>query len=809
MELPSLTEDQFLALLKRLQGSGYTEDPDSKRVAELQAVARVAALASEGLGALGRNLFMQSADEALDALERVRFLVGSATLTTARRRRRLLAFAQGTGKLVEARLSNALANYLGSSAGQTVSPDVARTTAHGASPRSTLVVGRLEPSADKHAARDLDPVLARGLPSRALAGGVAQAELTYGAALDGSPLAIGLEPSVAIVVQTKARAAPIEAYPGQVVTPDAWIELQSMLLWKSRGFTLDQAQQGRTALRTLALAGSASTSVGGPSWAGRLLSAWGAVRADDADDDLAASLASECVWLATSKLGAAGSGPTHTLAHLDGTPSDITVHVAGDGTLTVTNTGVAARLVTLLLSSTPVYGEGTTTDTQPWASTSVIAHDALAELYAGLVISDATPGSFSGAPAGALRRVVYTGGLTRELGADRVRHVVLDSSEDYRRRYLLVAPLTFGVGLGVDPAHYPAASADGLSPRFSALSAPRLFYTGDGAAQGQDEQLPYQHPDGLDAPDIWLFSDDDGNLCAEMKETLSTHKSACLMALILGTEQVGGDSVVTPVPVHATRVQTLDLEQPQNCGVYAQGFQGGVPRLSRSDPAPRTVPTCPPLGLISEGSLPLRPIAFTVRERLGAIDDGTYEARQKIVGQRRRIVSLALAAGALTPVDAFNVATELAPGVNDQVDFRDRLVVVEGRWSTSDIRIGAVAQTADTAATAFFVAFYAGPYADVEVPITSTLSMYFEFSRSAEHGGYHSRLCFRNTGEDEVFANATITCSGFVGLTDLRQYGVINAFTYSDHPDESMYDDENLAYSDDFGVAGGPYRGQE
>lgn len=802
MEISALSKDAYHALLRRLQGSGYASDPASARDQELGAIARIAELAAEGLVRVSRNLALSSAVESLDALERMRFLVGSAGLSVERRQKRLVAFAQGAQKLVEDRLGHAMATYLGIDTGRTLLCTRDELEGHGASPLDMFVVGRREFAADRVTARDLDPILERGLPARALSGGVSAPDgdttvLVYGNPLAPRPLAIGTFPPVPVAAQTKARCAPVAFPPGAVVTTEKWIETQAMLAYKSVGFSLDQAAQGRMHLVVAELGISATTTVDlGISWANRFIAAWGAV-ADDDEADLTTLPAANHMWLPPSKLG-----PVHALTALDGTAAGLTVEVDGADRLLITNTG-AARFLHLLVWCSPPFTPGSSKDTQPWLDTGEIDHDQLSELFAAQVVTDGDPGEFGGVPAGAMRRVVYTGGLTREVVDGAIRHVILDASEDYRDRYLLVVPLTTAVATGTEPAYYPSANADGLTSRGLLAEAPRLFYTGAGVEAGSDAVRACQFPDRLSAPDIWLFVDPNGNLCAEMKAA-SAHKSACLMALIIATEKVDGSSVVTPVPVDITVVETIDLEQPQHVGVYAQGFQGGVPRRLKSDPAPRAIPTCPPLGLIAEGHSPLRPVSWRVKERLGAISDPTYEVRQPIIRQRRRLISITASAESVTPVDDFNVATELAPGVNDQLDFRDRLVWVEGRFSDDDIRVRGD-NDSDAAGTPFLAVLYTGPYQDVEVPITSTLSVLFEFSRSGTEAGYHSRLCLRNTGTEDVHVNARIECSGFVGLTDLRRYGTLMAFTYSD-TDEIM-DDENRGYADDSGVLGGPYRG--
>lgn len=802
MEISALTKDGYHRLLRRLQGSGYAATPGSVRDTELEAVAEMAKMASEGLARATRNFFVASADEALDIYERVRFLVESSGLDQTRRQARLLAFVRGATKLVRARLEYAATEYLGIDSGVTLEGSIASAFMHAACPASLLVVGRREPDADKHEAHNLSPVLERGLPARAIAGGVSSADLTYGAELD-QRLSVGLAGSFFVPIQTKARSAPIEVYPGVVLSREAWIALQAQLMYKSHGFTIDQATQGRSVLFVGELAAAATVVVDGPmsasvSWAERLVTVSGIARVDD-EEDLSTATSAEQVWLAPSKTGAAGAGPTHELLTLDGTPSDLALHVDGGGNLVLGNTGAGSRFLALLVRAYPqVAGgeEGPAKDTQPWTSTTSIGHDALAEMYAASVISDDAPGIFRGVAAGALRRVVYTGGLTREPVTGAVQSVLLDSSEDYRHRFLLVVPLSYPVGQGADPAHYPSASAEGLVPRSALLEAPRLFYTGDGREGDRDIVVPYQHPDRLDAPDVWLFVDEDGNLCAEMK-AVSAHKSACLMALVLGTEKADGTSVVTPVPVHPSTVQTLDLEQPQNVGVFAQGFQGGMPRLLSSSSTPRAIPTCPSLGLIAEGPPPRRPVSWRVRERLGLTDDATYEVRQKILGQRKRLFSLRLPAGSLTPIDDFNLGTELSPGVNDQLDFRDRLVWLEGRCSESDIR--AATSVEDASAEPFFAALYTGPWQDVEVEVATNLSVYFEFSKST--GGYHSRLCLRNSGTSDLYVNGAVEASGFLGFTDLRQYGVINLWTCSST--DLLEFDENLGCSNDFSSTGG------
>jgi hypothetical protein len=552
----------------------------------------------------------------------------------------------------------------------------------------------------------------------------------------------------------------------------------------------------------VSLAAGAVLAVDGPTvndgiaWDGRVVQAWGTV-SETSSDDLTVRSAAEHVWLSAKKLAL---GYTHELRSVDLGATGITLSVDADGKLTLGNDNATERFCTLLVRATPSWIADTEEDSQPWINTASIEREELAELYASTLISDSTANSFAGRSAGALRRIVYTGGLTREPGADRVRRVVLDSSEDWRNRFVLVAPLTYA-GSNTGETLYPEAGSDGLVARTAGDGTPRMFFTGEGTPDEAEDALPFQHPDSLTAPNIWLYADLHGDLCAETKPA-SANRTCCFMALIIATERTDGPSEVTAVPVHASVVQTIDLEQPQNTGCYAQGFQGGVPRWALDEPWPRRIPTAPPLGLIAEGHAPPRPVSWLVRERLGSADDERYEVRQKVVGQRKRLISLEVLPSTRIPVDDFDIASELMPGVNDQLDFRDRIVWIEGCFDTDDIRLGVASQLSDEGSTRFSALMYTGPSADVEVAISEDLTIVFAFSKSGDGKGYHSRLLLNNTNDATTYyVNAAIECSGFTGLTDLRQYGTINAFECASWIEIEV--DETRGCSDLFKTSGG------
>jgi hypothetical protein len=784
MTLGSLSRDGWRSLLFRLGGSGYSQDEDSNVYKERDAWAWIAERASASLEAAHANSFLSTASALLNEIEAVRFLTQGSTRLDSVRQSRLLAFLRAL-PMVPARVAYGFATHVGATSGSTLQPTLAQLQAHRASPLGALFVGRREPdAAHELIRRDLFPIMQRGLPARMIPGQISVSDAVWGDELEDAlaPASIKLDPAVTIATQTKARVAPLEVYPGRCVTRDEWIELQSQLCWKSHGFSIDQEAQGRTIFVGATLSSGGTSIDHSVDWSNRIVQAWGAVGVTD-DDPTPLGLDANG-WLPPSKMGPAGSGYTHTLydTQVSAVSLDITFSVNGSGDLVITNTSGGTIDVRLLVRGSPMYAPGSTTDTQPWIDSERMQHDDVAELYASTLISDVDDGGqFAGTDAGAIRRVLYTGALLREAGGGVSQSAVLDTSEDWRHRWVLVAPLQSYQGLTSDPEnHHLRIGSSGTFTHSSTRSAaPRLFFTGAGQALGSASVLANQALCGElgEAPkaNAWVFArNTDGALVIEMKD-ISTNQCYEGLLMLVATEQTTGDSVVTPVPVHATQVQTLDVEQPQNTGCFAQGRQGGVPRYLLSDPVPKTRPTCPAMGIISEGNSPVRPVKWERREMLGARDDGTWEYRQPIVGQRKRLVSIACPANSQTPVDDFNLPAEMVPGINDQVDFRDRFLWVEGRSSTTNITIGNASQQSDVSSNPFVVLMYTGPGGDIFLPfaiggVTGVL-LKFEFTRNYANGGYHSRLLVNNTTGSTVYVNATIEVSGFLGFTDRRAMG--------------------------------------
>jgi hypothetical protein len=782
VKLGSLDRAGFLRLIFRLQGDGLTQDEDSNLYKERDAWAYIAASVSETLESAASNLLLSTAVTLLDKYEATRHLLQGSTRLTSSRQSRLVAFLRSL-PMVPARIDRGFSGHVGATTGTTLRPTLAQLQAHRASPLGALFVARREPAAaDPLVRRDLVPMLERGLPARAIPGMVSTRDALWGDAVD--PAGIKMAPIVTVPAQTKARTAWPEVYPGSVITREAWIELQSQLCWKSHGFSIDQHAQGRTIFVSAAI-GSGGTSIDTTiDWSNRIVQAWGVVSGSSITDPTTLDNTSHS-WLPPSKMGPAGSGYTHTMSDTQVSPASvgITFSVNGSGNLVITNTSGGTRHVRLLVRSTPEYTPGSSADTQPWIDADQMEHADMSELYASTVVSDVDDaGQFAGVNAGALRRICYSGPLTRTAGQGVPQGVVLDTSEDWRNRWVLVVPMqTFTGATDSATNNIPVIGAWGMRPKSAAkrTDAPRLFFTGAGQSMGSPTVLANQHPcagfDAVNDPvNTWLFArDDDGALCLEMKAGLSNNQTYTGLLMVLATEQTTGDSVVTPVPVHASQVQTLDLEQPLNCGVYAQGRQGNVPRYLLTDDAPKARPTCPPMGLQSEGHSPVRPAKYELRERLGALDDGTWERRQELVKQRKRLVTLHVPTGQTLPIDAFNVPAEMGPGQNDQLDFRDRFVWAEGRYAASDITVSDPTQASDASATGFAVIMYTGPGASIETELAVSAGVFlkYEHTRAYAGGGYHSRLLIRNVSGSDVYLNATVECSGFLGFTDRRAIG--------------------------------------
>lgn len=788
MRLGNLTQAAYLTVLKKLHGDGYSQDEDSAFVSELSGIAKIASLVGESLDAAVNNAFVSSAVEALGKLEALLYFPSAVGYSDSQRQARLRAFTQTVPKMVEARLNWAAEKFLGVTTGSTVSISAADAFNDHAAPRdATLLVHRREPDADEQEARTLDVILSRGLPGRAIAGRVSVGDATYGASFERKSIAT--TPSVTPTAQSKSHVAPFDFYPGSLVDDAALREIQAMLCWKSVGFDLDQSGQGRTIL-AIGLIPNGATAVIDTSidWSDRFIEVWGRysstdVRPGGVDEDIAA-IATNGSWLPASKLGSSGSPNSHGLITIAaGAASNGIFSVNGSGQLTLHNTAGGTRYIVLFIRCTP-KNNGGSSDTQPWAASSGMTNVLWSEIYKSTQVIPAngssgwTPYDLSGMQLGAMRRIAYTGPLWKpSIAAGNRVFVTLDSTEDWRKRYLLVGMFSGAVESGFSP---PAANFSGFTSFSTAGSIysngiRKLMYTGPGASSPSSSTsytLNVDTNQGTYKEVVIYASSSDGSLMASFVDTAGDNVMACAMLMIIASEQID-DSLygdVTSVPLHATKVHALDLNQAQNNGCFAQGMQGGAPRHYVGSMVTQAPVTCPPLGLISDSSRPRRPVSWLVRERIGLSDDGTYEVRQKLYGQRKRIVAVAVPTGGSgTPVDTFDDPTGIQMGSIDQMDFRDRAILVSGRFSSgADINAGN-----DSTGTPFSAVIFAGTFADIPLAINNagTLLLKFEWSRKRTNGGYHSRLVIVNTTGSTQYVNLAIEASGFLGLADRRPIG--------------------------------------
>lgn len=757
MNLNLLDQAGFIKLLKRLQGSGYSSDDDSVNVAEITGVAKIAAMASEALDAAVSNLFVSHADEALDQHDDVRGMPSDALLSTADRRSRLVAFTRALPKMIEARLDGAMDRWLGTTTGSTLSPTGSQAYFHGCSEIGHLTVSRLEPSADPQELRVIDAILRRGLPARMLSKRGAVRTATYAQDVERSVFtttAPGSDPTIGGPLHT----APLEQFPGGTITLDEWREIQAMLLYKPyRGgagtttnhFTTSHTDAGANLYLEGNLTGASAFSVtNAGSWVGCMVQGWVVAHTASFSDTTASGLSHG--YLGVTKMGPPSSGWVVPFLTPSGVASDIQVETDASGFLRIANLSGADRHFKMFLRRTSRMYNDTTHSREPWTNLSQFDS---ASVSAMLSQSQVVDGPF---PYGAMlnqgpavRRILYTGSMSKS-GVDSPNLVVLDTSMDWRNRALLVLM----IGDGGSNTRVLFASADGLSSSMATTISSRVFLTGSGAVANPAAAGARQM---RIATDIWMWADSStGHLMAEVKD-ISTSTYSHAMVMVMATPTLGfptGTPMVS-VPVAAPSVMPADLNRPQNFGVYAQGQSNGT-----------TAITCPPLGVISDGGLPCRPSSWLVRERRGDLRDREVEVRQKLYGQRKRVISLGVAAGATIDVDAHNQILSATSSNLDQIDYRDRFLHIEVTSSSLDISLGAAVQISDVLAPRFVWALYTGPFGNQTVA-SGDITLTFEFGRPTANA-FHSRLRVTNNAASTRYVNMVIEATGFLGLTDRR-----------------------------------------
>jgi len=758
MDFDQLSEDGQADLLKSLQGvGGYTDEDGTARVAELSGVARIAFLASDTLIAAARNMLPTKAIELLDEYELLFDTPPNERLTTLQRQARIKLFMRSLPKLLAHKLDNAAAQLVGASTGSTTVHGAAVQILGHAPARGGFHVARYEPAADDQELIAIDALMRRGAPARCMVSDTATKLASYGSgSIDRAVLEPFTVPSASSI--THARVAPIEFYVGSTVRTQDWREVQAMALWKSKGFTLTQSDQGRTIVISGSVPGLTTNVVDAGDWENRVIQLWGvASQADITAADLSALALSAFVWLAPSKTNTIGSPNIHPLQDLSGPTAPLEIFHDGAGLKLRNNIGFAVYYI-LIIRGTPKYTGGSSVDSEPWIDPEDITLAGITDLWETATLQDST---LTNSDKGGSRRVFSTGTLSK-VAADETQAVVLDSSQDWRGRKLLVLPL-----VSSHATQNVAPQTTGIAQRTALASVPRIFRTGPGAVIGSATALAYQHPDVISSPNIWLFADSaTGDLIAEMKSTASTAARACALLLVWASEREADDGFLVDVPASGSAPTAFDLNTLQDVACYSQGRQKGAPRQAIED-IRGTAITAAPLGEISDSiSSPRSPAVWDVRERVGRADDAVYQHRQPLFRQRKRITSVLIGAGLTVDLDTFQTSPDDAV---DQVDYRDRVIWLEGRQSATGIDIPG-ANASDIAATRLAWVFYSGPYDTLGHTYTAG-SLVFDFIWTRKPNGYSSKLTARNTSGSAISLNVAIDLSPHLGLADRRLYG--------------------------------------
>jgi hypothetical protein len=773
---------QFLSMLRRMQGTGYSNDDDSARVAELDGVATVAARAAEALDEAVNNMFVSSAVEALDLLDRLFSMPSDATLTDAQRQSRLVAWSRALPKMLEARLDSALDSWLGTTTGATVKVSLIDAFNHRCTPLSHLAIGRVEPGATLATMRVIDAMLRRGMPARAAS---CKSGTRYAAFGQPTERSILRSDSFGGTPVPESRTAPNELLPAGVVTEEVMKEIQATLLWKPfRGgtctltnhFSVDHEDNGAMfyaegSIAPLTQIALEDSGMFDSQWNHRVMQAWIVMSDAPFTDTTAVGL--DHGWTSAVKT----SGVTVYEHNFVGSPetNDIVLTLAANALNMRNDNATDTYYFKMFARRTPRVYQDTTHHREPWASPETFDGNIADAMARDAYIRNPTTPAYANivAPGNAVRRILYTGAMQRTAGGDTPNLVVLDSSIDWRNRALLVTPL---VG---NAAVVKEASSTQIQQRIvhdstGSPSGPTLTYvflTSTGASANPTTKTAHQFAMRAGSSiDMWLWADSStGYLMCEMKPSLSTNAYACGMIMVSATSALGTPSEPLPVfplmsVVPSTQVLPADYNLAQDWGCYAQG-QSAVGALV----------TAPPLGTIVDGGLPARPVAWLVRARDGYEHERLREVRQPIYGQRRRLVSLGVAVAQTIEIDAFSAIPLETTGNLDQMDYRDRFVSIEGCWSASDISLGRSPQLEDNPVVHFQWIFYAGPYGNQSIVLPgSGTGMVLEilFGRNGT-AAFQSRIRITNNDSAARYFNLAIETTGFLGLTDRRMDGAV------------------------------------
>ncbi len=261
---------------------------------------------------------------------------------------------------------------------------------------------------------------------------------------------------------------------------------------------------------------------------------------------------------------------------------------------------------------------------------------------------------------GAVHRVLVLPKTTRPASASTV--YVVDTSIDWRDRICALF-IAAGASADADP-EFPGVEGDD-DYTFIGPAAP--FYTGSGnATPGTDALNPYE----LDLVGLRLSARaSDGALIVEHPAG-SADAHVMLSLLIVASDRLGVRSAAPalptlPTPVASDPIEPVQLNWPQDGGVYSQVRQGdeGGPIVAM------------PLGPVIRGST-RTPVSWTTRRRRGIVGDlAPVETRQPVAGRLRKYFAAQITNGSVVVLD-------------DGHDWRDRIAHVSLAHDTGDIRPG-------------------------------------------------------------------------------------------------------------------------
>ncbi|MCB9603325.1 MAG: hypothetical protein H6721_26690 [Sandaracinus sp.] len=351
--------------------------------------------------------------------------------------------------------------------------------------------------------------------------------------------------------------------------------------------------------------------------------------------------------------------------------------------------------------------------------------------------------SGGGIDAGGVRRIGITVGIEKP-SAGR-REVVLDTTEDWRDRMIVVALAT--------------SNGDQVRPGITGdedlnLFTPKLFFSGPGTADptsGYSADL-----DG--SGNVRMYArNTDGALCVDFASALAEAAYTALWQ-IMGTEQLGYHS--TPVAritsAYGTtnaRIEPRQLNFPQDAGLYEQFAQGEFRLADAPDDSEAM-----PLGPLGDGS-PRLPFSFRVRTQSPiAGGGGVRHVRQRLADVVRIFQSVAVPSSPTDPTYLYTVQ-------RDMRDLRDRFARFHLVWSTSDIRPGQASDTAWSSASKYGRFVWTGPISGPTGTYGITIAANLAMGLVSTIGSIQ-RLALRNTTGSTLYVAMMAEFGPRLGLRD-------------------------------------------